>query len=287
MNNPNLTLSKLPNSTFSRKKRFYRSGAAGRRPEPAAFTLIELLVVIAIIAILAAMLLPALSSSKEKARRLICLNNEKQLYLSLHMYCDDNNDNVPVQAGPAVWCWDMPVNATGAMLNNGCKQNTFYCPSTSPRFTDKENFLDPVPRSLWNFNPGVFNITGYTFAFNGPSCFLDPLYQNKKIISEGHTTTSPATNFLDNLATRVLIADVVLSGSTALPATAANSFDNVTGSFYKPHLSAHLRNRVPYGGNIGYKDGHAQWKKFNAGNANAAYNDSQVRTVLGGVPFWW
>ena len=193
MNNSNLTVNKLPNSNSSRDRCFHPSSAAGRRPGPAAFTLIELLVVIAIIAILAAMLLPALSSSKEKARRLICLNNEKQLYLSLHMYCDDNNDNVPVQAGPAVWCWDMPVNATGAMLNNGCKQKTFYCPSTSPRFTDKENFLDPVPRSLWNFNPGVFNITGYTFAFNGPSCFLDPLYQNKKIISEGHTTTSPAT----------------------------------------------------------------------------------------------
>ncbi len=68
-----------------------RSTSSGRRVLFSLFTLIELLVVIAIIAILAAMLLPALQNAREQAKRAVCLNNLKQMGVSVHSYATDHD----------------------------------------------------------------------------------------------------------------------------------------------------------------------------------------------------
>lgn len=78
----------------------------GRSNHPRSFTLIELLVVLAVVAILVAILAPALQSAKNKAKRIQCLNNIRQIGTAIEFYKEDNGQCLPVRSPTALTAAD-------------------------------------------------------------------------------------------------------------------------------------------------------------------------------------
>ena len=207
------------------------------------FNLIELLVVIAIIGILAALLLAALSSAKERGRRVQCLNHLRQIGTALHLYAEENRDllpdcttNYPKFYG-SFWPWDLNTNVTTELELHGAPREVMYCPSFKEKDDDKHwNF--------WKYNPPnrpPIRTVGYVFLMNGCVQVPQNLWR-KNILGDG--TNSPSETEL------------------AMDATASQNgnYAHFQGAFVG--RSDHLTHNQPAGGNIAFEDGHASWRPF-------------------------
>ena len=205
------------------------------------FTLMELLVVIAIIAILAALLLPALSAAKERARRIQCLNNVQQIGLAMHLYASENRDLLPdcTTNNPrfygSFWPWDLNTNVVTELQNRGVVRNTLYCPSNPDMNTD----------TRWefyaNFPPAPIRVLGYVFLLNGCGQVPEDLWR-RNILGDGSRSASETEYIIDAVGSQ------------------DDDYRHIQGM--NLDRTSHIHGDTPEGGNIAFEDGHAVWRNF-------------------------
>jgi len=231
------------------------------------FTLIELLVVIAVIAVLMAILMPALQRAKEQARKVTCANNLKQILLSLTMYGGDNDAKLPLNES-GWWLWDIAYSTSDYIMETGGSRETFYCPG--------DPLKTPDMACLWQFSQNLpydteigqvdepeqnrgsyYRVASYFWLMDTQTGRTNqPQGTGNKQWIKSLNCTQPAS--------RELVLDAVLSTTGDLDT--ANFVEVRGGSWSRYELfdrTNHVtRGGTPVGANIGFVDGHLEWRRF-------------------------
>ncbi len=228
-----------------------KTGASGALRR--AFTLIELLVVIGIIAILAALLLPALSLAKERARRANCKNSLHQFGLAIIMYGDDHQQVLPSGASN-VSADDnhLPVlcSATSnALVQYTTERRLFHCPNFADYFIKAQPMRTPDEQAYGY-------IVGYNYHGGHLHTPWPPLVGSNVWLSPQKLTDKSSLVVLSDMNdwSPGYSQSFAPHGNNGPVLKAGNDFSNARAR------GASLAQLGAAGGNVGLLDGSVAWK---------------------------
>lgn len=219
-----------------------------------AFTLIELLVVIAIIAILASLLLPALSVSKEQAKRTACLNNEKQFLLAINLYAGDNDERLP----PGGTDNSNQNDTHTPVLSNHSKSNLLRYVSTMKSLDCPNLAVWMERKDNWRVHDTYGVAIGYHYLGGHPGTPWDATPgTTNQWISPTKSTDDPTLPLVADLNVYCYSFQRILAPHSARGPVVREE------NYFDAHVEAYQQTPESIGGqggNVGRLDGSASWK---------------------------
>jgi len=184
------------------------------RNRPTGFTLVELLVVIAIIGMLAGLLLPAFNAATMRAKRVVCLNNLRQLGLAFQMFAHDHNNQFPMRVpvgdgGSAEFSQSSPFPAASrafqSLATEGLPPATLICPADNRAPAD--NLADVQDLNLSYFVAGTANYFHPASILSGDRNLIWPANSDAAIQTLPSGTNLKWTGELHHYKGNLLFAD--------------------------------------------------------------------------------